>query len=80
MRLHILEHGHRPLQKLQLWAIRRLISQVPGPLYLCMYRSEFFGLPFTRCLQEALRGASEWTVHERELFASFVSGLNTCRY
>jgi hypothetical protein len=80
MRLQILEHGHRPWQKLHLWVIRRLVGQVPGPIQMGMYRSEYFGFPFMRCAQATLRGDSEWTPHERELFASFVSSLNACRY
>ncbi len=44
------------------------------------YRSEIFGRPFSEMLQELLRGPSEWSVGERELFASFTSHLNRCRY
>jgi hypothetical protein len=44
------------------------------------YRSDLFGRPFIEGLQESLRGLSEWTVGERELFAAFVSSKNHCRY
>ncbi len=44
------------------------------------YRSELFGRPFIEGLQEILRGPSDWTVGERELFAAFVSSKNHCRY
>jgi hypothetical protein len=44
------------------------------------YRSDLFGRPFIDGLQESLRGPSEWTVGERELFAAFVSSKNHCRY
>ena len=44
------------------------------------YRSDLFGRPFIDGLQESLRGSSEWTVGERELFAAFVSSKNHCRY
>lgn len=37
------------------------------------YRSELFGEYFIEGLQELLRGPSDWSVGERELFASFVS-------
>jgi hypothetical protein len=46
----------------------------------CMlhYRPELFGRPFSEALQDLMRGQSEWTVAERELFAAFVSSLNQC--
>ena len=44
------------------------------------YRSELFGSHFIAGLQESLRGPSDWTIGERELFAAFVSSKNHCRY
>ena len=44
------------------------------------YRPELFGLPFSACLQQVLRGPSDWSVGERELFAAFVSHANQCAY
>lgn len=44
------------------------------------YRSEMFGEPFSRALQRVMRGASEWSVGERELFAAFVSVQNQCPF
>lgn len=44
------------------------------------YRSQIFGQPFSAYLQEALRGPSDWSVGERELFAAFVSRKNQCDY
>jgi hypothetical protein len=45
-----------------------------------VYRSELFGAPFSDCLQESLRGPSDWSVGERELFAAFVSARNQCPF
>ena len=42
------------------------------------YRSEFFGVFYSACLQDVLRGSSEWSVGERELFAAFTSQKNQC--
>ena len=42
------------------------------------YRSELFGRPFSDALELALRGPSDWSEGERELFAAFVSSLNQC--
>jgi hypothetical protein len=44
------------------------------------YRSDIFGRPFSAYLQEVLRGPSDWSVGERELFAAFVSRKNQCVY
>jgi hypothetical protein len=44
------------------------------------YRPELFGLPFSEALQEVMRGPSEWSVAERELFAAFVSAQNQCPF
>ena len=42
------------------------------------YRSELFGRPFSAALQQVMRGPSDWTPGERELFAAFVSRQNQC--
>jgi hypothetical protein len=44
------------------------------------YRAELFGQPFSEALQEIMRGPSEWSVAERELFAAFVSAQNQCPF
>jgi len=44
------------------------------------YRSEYFGYPFSACLQRLLRGESDWEVGERELFASFTASRLHCVY
>ena len=44
------------------------------------YRPEVFGRPFSDATDVALRGPSEWTPGERELFAAFVSSLNQCPF
>ena len=44
------------------------------------YRADMFGEPFSTCLQQLLRGPSDWSVGERELFASFTASLLHCAY
>jgi hypothetical protein len=44
------------------------------------YRSELFGLPFSSALQSIMRGPSDWSPGERELFAAFVSAQNQCPF
>jgi hypothetical protein len=51
-----------------------------GVLKTLNYRSELFGRPFSAALDLAMRGPSEWSPGERELFAAFVSALNQCPF
>ena len=45
-----------------------------------LYRPELFGRPFSEALDQAMRGPSEWSAGERELFAAFISLLNQCHF
>ena len=67
MRLKILEHV---LKDQPVSDLRRILT----------YRADIFGQPFSTYLQEVLRGPSDWSVGERELFAAFVSRKNQCAY
>jgi hypothetical protein len=44
------------------------------------YRSDLFGRPFSAALQQIMRGPSDWSPGERELFAAFVSAQNQCPF
>ena len=44
------------------------------------YRPELFGEPFSEYLQDVMKGPSDWSEAERELFAAFVSKLNHCPF
>jgi uncharacterized peroxidase-related enzyme len=57
--------------------IRRAVGgEVPDVLRTLHHRPRFFGDPFSRWVEEVLRGSSSWSVGERELMAAFVSSLN----
>jgi hypothetical protein len=79
MRLARVEHRHRLKEKLKLGLIR-LISgrRVPDVVKTLMYRPELWGGPMSAWTQAVLRGPSQWSVGERELFAAFTSKLNQC--
>ena len=80
MRLAVLTHGHRRLQKIQLRIMRAFCGRALEPVLMMSYRRNFFGKHWARCLQEGLRHAREWRVGELEIFAAFVSNLNRCHY
>jgi len=81
MRLRVVERGHRLPQKL-LMALIRVVSgrRVVDIIRTLFYRPEFFGRPISAWTQAVMRGPSEWSVGERELFAAFTSRLNQCLF
>jgi hypothetical protein len=54
--------------------------RAPDVVRTLRYRRHLFGQPHSRHTQEVMRGPSEWTVGEREIFAAFVSRLNQCHF
>lgn len=81
MRLAILDSGH-PLKTKALFALMRLVSRrrVPDVVKTVTYRPDFFGALLNECFQEAMRGASPWSVGDRELMAAYVSKMNECEF
>jgi hypothetical protein len=81
MRLAVVERGHASEQSAVLDAMRERFGTEPmGVQKTLRYRPEIFGSPFSEALQLALRGPSEWSAGERELFAGFTSLLNECHF
>jgi uncharacterized peroxidase-related enzyme len=76
-----MERGHTPEQK-QAFARVEADSGVatPDAVLSLTYRCEFFGTPYSDLLHEVMRGPSDWSVGDRELFAAFVSSENQCPY
>jgi hypothetical protein len=81
VRLPRVGHGHTLAQKALMKVIeiveRRPLPDVARTLW---YRKAFFGEPHSRLTQSVMRGPSDWTVGQRELFAAFVSRLNQCPF
>ena len=77
MRLDVLNRGYGPGTKL-LFALIRLFSRhpVPDAAKLVFYRPDFYGNPAKEFTHEAMRGASAWSVGDRELMAAYVSRAN----
>jgi hypothetical protein len=51
-----------------------------GVIKTLTYRPELFGRPFSDALDDVMRGPSEWSAGERELFAAFTSLLSQCPF
>ena len=81
MRLSVVDRGHRSAEAALLEVIRDRSGHEPlGVVKTLLYRPELFGRPFSEALEESMRGESEWSPGERELFAAFTSLLNQCPY
>jgi hypothetical protein len=83
MRLPKVATGQRLPQKALLRMIRLMSRDPAAPpdiVKTVLYRPEFFGRPYSDLIHALLRGPSEWSAGERELFAAFTSHLNACRF
>ena len=78
MRLKKVHQGHRLPDKLMLTMMNLIVGHAPGVVRTLRYRKEFFGHPVSELTEQVMRGPSEWTVGEREMFAAFVSRRNHC--
>lgn len=62
-------------------AIRERSGAEPlGVVKTLLYRPEVFGRPFSDALDGVMRGPSDWSPGERELFAAFTSLLRQCPF
>jgi hypothetical protein len=81
IRLAVVDHGHAPDEAAVLQAFREQTGREPsGVVKTLLYRPEIFGGPFSNELDRAMRGPSDWSFGERELFAGFTSQLNQCLF
>jgi hypothetical protein len=55
-------------------------AEVADVVLTLHHRPDFFGTHFSRWVQDALRGPSDWSEGERELMAAFVSARNQCLF
>jgi hypothetical protein len=81
LRLAVVDSGHDTRGAAVLDSIREQLDREPaGVIKTLQYRPEIFGRPFSDALDLAMRGPSDWTPGERELFAAFTSALNQCPF
>lgn len=81
MRLEAVARG-RGLGAKAKFAMIRVFSGAPtlDVVKTLSFRPSLFGNTFNALTEEVMRGPSEWTVGERELFAAFVSERNRCEF
>jgi hypothetical protein len=81
VRLTVVDQNHAPPEAAMLDQIRQATGNEPlGVVKTILYRPELFGRPFSDALDTVMRGPSDWTPGERELFAGFTSLLNQCPF
>ena len=74
------ELRHAPEMAAQIENLRERDGYVSDISLALRYRPELFGHPASAYFQEVMKGPSEWSEAERELFAAFVSKLNQCPF
>lgn len=81
MRLRKVQRGDRWSSRI-LFGVIRILSgfRASDVIRTLKYRPEMFGRPHSAHTQAVMRGSSEWSIGERELFAAFVSRLNKCEF
>jgi len=81
MRLPSIEKG-RGLKTKMIFGIIRLTTgyRTADVVRTLMFQRHLFGAPAGAVFQSAMRGPSEWSVAERELFAAWVSKKNECEF
>ena len=81
LRLDAVDHGHTGENQVVLDRIREQRGTEPsGVLKTLYYRPEIFGRPYSDALELTMRGPSDWSPAERELFAGWVSHLQQCPF
>jgi uncharacterized peroxidase-related enzyme len=83
VRLEVLDYGHRLRARLFVAVAGRLAGgeDVDDVFKTILYRPALFGGPvWSHLIRSALRGDSEWSTGERELFAAATSQANGCAF
>jgi hypothetical protein len=81
MRLAVVDSGHSGDEAGLLRVARERSGREPlGVVKTLLYRPELFGRPFSAEVHRVMRGQSDWSEGERELFAGFTALLEHCPY
>ena len=79
MRLPIVENLTRT-QRFFLIFWKWFLRGAPGPMLVASYKKTFFGNAWAQCMEEGMRSTRHWKKGEVELFAAFISQVNSCAY
>ena len=81
MRLKAVERGDTVRNRLFYLMLRAVSGfRAADVIRTLRFRRTFFGGPHSAHTHAVMRGPSEWSVGERELFAAFASHLNRCQF
>ena len=81
MKLSGITKGTGFAHKVRLGIVRLAQGEGPSDVVRALfYRPELFGAQIGHYCHALLRGPSEWTLGERELFATFISHCNSCEF
>lgn len=81
MRIEIEKGGRRNwIQKLGLFLMRQYIGMIPGPMLFLTYDMAQIPRSMLRYMMRGVARKGIFSKGERELFAAFVSNLNSCTF
>jgi uncharacterized peroxidase-related enzyme len=81
MKLQSIAKGKGLRHRIKLGLVGTILGERPSDIVsVLFYRPELFGGHLGRYVHALLRGTSEWTLGERELFATYISHCNSCRF
>lgn len=81
MRVDLTRSKHRPwYMRMGLALARRRLGTYPGPPLTISYRPQFFHRELVGYIMRAMHGSGGWTKGDAEMFAAFVSDLNSCHF
>jgi len=75
-----IELTHTPEMQTRIEELRERDGYVSDISLALRFRPELFGQPASAYFQNVMKGPSDWTEAERELFAAFVSVQNQCPF
>jgi hypothetical protein len=81
VRLAVTSSGHAWKNRAFLGFVRFSSGEEPADVLKTLhYRSAYWGRPYSDLLQDVMRGPSDWTPGERELFAALTAKMSDCEF
>ena len=81
MRVDLIRGGRRPWHmRIGMRIGRQVLGIYPGPPLAISYRPDLYHRDLLGYLLRGMRGSGGWEKGDAELFASFVSSLNSCHF